>query len=78
MVEQFNQEVQFDPMFYHSLFDPETMLVIVHLVDVCIRWSATGVVKGRREEQLCSGISRVWIAIFGPMQVPVLDEESGM
>ena len=79
MCEAFNEEVQFDILYYHSTNDPlDAQILIMHLVDWCIRWSATGVVKSREENDLCTGISRVWIAIHGAMGTLVTDQETGL
>ena len=44
LAHQFNEEVQFDLMFYRSLLQPslggERGIPICHLIDCCIRWSA--------------------------------------
>ena len=75
----FNEEVQFDLLFYHSLIDePGKLRNIAHLVDCCIRWSATGECESKEEEELTRKISTIWISIFGPMETLTLDEEAGM
>ena len=71
----FNEEVQFDLLFYHSLVDqPDKLRNIAHLVDCCIRWSATGECETKEEEELTSKISAIWVSIFGPMETLTLDE----
>ena len=74
MVDRFN-EVQFDLMFYH---EGGVLVNIVHLIDVCIRWSATRIVETKEEEELTKAISDMWITIFGPMETLTQDEETGM
>jgi hypothetical protein len=79
IVEYFNQEVQFDLLFYHSLVDePTKRRNIMHLIDACVRWSAALESVSKEEIELTIRISTCWIAIFGPMQTLVLDEEGGM
>ena len=79
MVENFNEEVQFDLMFYESLIDKKRgRLPIIHLIDACIRWSTTAIVASREEEELTMGISRAWISTFGSMTTLVQDGETGM
>ena len=84
LTNNFNEEVQFDLLFYHSRMTggghqatPDTK-VIVHLVCSCIRWSAGCVVPNKEEETLMTAISRIWISIYGPMETLVMDEETGM
>ena len=49
----FNEEVQFDLMFYHSLLQPRRgNITILHLVDCCIRWDAACVLAGKEEDTL--------------------------
>ena len=80
LVTRFNEEVQFDLLFYHSLLapDPTASIPIAHLVDVCVRWGSTGLPGSKEEEALVQTISQIWINIFGPMETLVLDEETGM
>jgi hypothetical protein len=56
MVQEFNEEVQFDLMFYHSKMEPARNLICVaHLIDVCLRYSQTGVTS-KDEVSLCTCI----------------------
>ena len=72
-------EVQFDLLFYRSLLQPKRgLLPIIHLIDVCIRFSRCGIVPSKEEIDLTTGISTLWIAIFGAMQTLMLDEETAM
>ena len=78
LVLEFNEEVQFDLMFYTSLLEPARgSIPVAHLIDSCIRFSQTGTTR-RDEIALCTIIARTWIAIFGPMTTLTLDEETGM
>jgi hypothetical protein len=75
----FNEEVEFDLMFYQSLVEPRRgRLVIVHLVDCCIRWDVATVIANKEEDTILAAITMFWIAIFGPMGTLTLDEETGM
>ena len=51
---------------------------IIHLIDTCLRWSATQDSGGKTESILLEGISAIWISIHGPMKVLTLDQESSM
>jgi len=73
MVDRFNEEVQFDLMFYH---EGGVLANIVHLVDVCIRWSATRIVETKKME-LTKAVSDMWTTIFGPMET-LTQDETGM
>ena len=78
LVMEFNEEVQFDLLFYHSLLEPERgNIPIAHLIDACVRFSRTGVTR-KDEISLTTTIAALWISLFGPMGVLVLDEETGM
>jgi len=78
LITEFNVEVQFDLLFYHSLLEPKRGLItICHLICACIRWSATGLTT-KEEVELCKCISRIWISWAGPMGTLVTDVESGL
>ena len=75
----FNEDVQFDLLFYTSVLWPERgQLVIVHLVDTCVRYDVAVVVPNKTEDILCAAITIRWISLFGPMTKLTLDEETGM
>ena len=75
----FNEEVQFDLWFYHSLIDQsDKQRTIAHLLDVCIRYAANALAASKEEIELLTIISRAWIAVHGAMQVLTLDGETGM
>ena len=79
LITSFNAEVQLDLLFVHSRLQPARgLLVILHLVDAAIRWSAATVCASKEEEELCSKISQIWLAVHGPMEVLVSDEEGGL
>eukprot|EP00973_Karenia_brevis_P019732 2705599-Karenia_brevis.AAC.1 len=51
----FNEDAQFDLMFYRSILQPERdQLAIIDLVDACIRWDCTQVSPSREEDDLLS------------------------
>lgn len=76
---EFNHNVQFDLMFYTSLIEPDGgNRPIIHLIDACLRWSATKDSGGKSDEVLPDGISTTWIAVYGPMSVLTLDQESSL
>eukprot|EP00959_Pyramimonas_sp_CCMP1952_P365837 7661987-Pyramimonas_sp.AAC.1 len=69
LVTEFNFEVQMDLWFCHSLIDqPHVMRTIMHLIDVCIRWSANGLLKDKEETTLCTKISELWLSHHGAMR----------
>lgn len=73
----FHEEVQFDLLFYESILEPSLgRRPILHLIDACLRWSATKLLKDKHEKTLCDGISQIWISIFGPMGLLIMDGES--
>ena len=77
--EHFNDDVQFDLMFYTSVLEPARgQLTIIHLCDAAVRYSRAGFTATKDEMNLTKAISDLWIAFFGPMQTVVLDEEGGM
>merc|ERR1739841_358564 len=72
---EFNEEAQFDLLFYTSILEPDRgQRTICHLVDACLRWSATGETT-KEEIQLLTTIDKIWISIFGPMTILVTDNE---
>ena len=79
---QFNEEVQFDLLFYHSQLQPllncEKGIPIVHCIDCCIRWSACTVSPSRKTQDLLDCISGSWVDVFGNMKTLTLDQETGM
>ena len=79
IVHEFNEEVQFGLLFYHSQLEPKRgMLTVVHLCDCCTRFSRSGIVQSKDERTLCQVIAELWCSIFGPMTTLTLDQEAGM
>lgn len=63
----FNEEVQFDLMFYHGALEPGLRgahgIPIVHLIDCCIRWSARIRSQFGTTRDLSECISLAWVNI---------------
>ena len=77
--ERFNEDAQFDLLFYESLLEPSKgRQHILHVIDACLRWSATTIVPNKDETTLTTAISSLWISIYGPMHRLTLDEETTM
>ena len=78
----FNEEVQFDLLFYHSRLEPgfggANGVPIAHLIDCCIRWPACVASPSKTIWDLLNCISNGWVSVFGNMQTLTLDGESGM
>ena len=78
----FQEEVQFDLLFYRSALQPglggENGIPIVHLIDCCIRWSACIKSRSTTIRDLSDSMSIAWINAFGNMTVLTLDGDSGM
>ena len=65
LVEDFNVEAQMDLLFDHSLIEPSLgMLTLLHLIDVCIRWSACTMIQSKSESHITQAISAMWITKF--------------
>ena len=76
MVYDFNVEVQFDILFYKSILEPgRGLLNIVHLIDVCIRFTVARIVNSKEDIELTRAIAAAWIAYFGEMQSLVPDND---
>ena len=82
LAESFNEEVQFDLLFYKSLLQPtlggEKGIPICHLMGCCIRWSACTTSPTRNTANFLNCISNSWIMVFERMETLTLDGESGM
>ena len=78
----FNEEVQFEFVFYHSRFKfglgGAHGISVVHLIDCCIRWSACMRSQSKTTRELLGGISLAWVNVSGGMTTLVLDGEIGM
>ena len=81
LAEAFNQEVQFDLLFYRSLLQPtlggEQGIPICHLIGCCIRWSSFTMLLSRTTADLLNCISTSWVTIFGSMTILTLDGNQG-
>ena len=67
----FNQVVQWDIPFHRKL-------MVSHLLDEAIRWTAGSILNGKSAEGLISGINTNWIRHFGLMGVLIADGEKGL
>ena len=71
LAHDFNQVVQWDILFHRKL-------MVSHLLDEAIRWTAGSLLKGKTAEDLIAAIMTHWIRHFGPMKVLVADGEKGL
>ena len=82
LAELFNEEVQFDLLFYRSLLQPtlggEKGIPICHVIDCCARWSACTMAQSKSTIDLLNCISTSWVTLFGDMKTLTMDGESGM
>ena len=67
----FNEIVEWDILFYDDL-------MISHLCDQAIRWSAGGILPGRLANDIISNITTHWFRPYGPMRVLVTDQEAAL
>ena len=74
---QFQEEVQFDLLFYHSALEPNLGGVqgisIIHSMGCCIRWFVCINVPSELTSDLPEAISIGWINVFGNMKTLTLD-----
>lgn len=56
---KFNEVVSMDIKFYHGT-------PILHLIDVCTRYSVSSIVKNKKASTIIEEIFKNWISIFGP------------
>ena len=82
LITDFNIEVQMDLFFYHSLLEPKRGgpegIIVLHLIDAGIRFSATCAILNKDEVTLTTQIGKIWVSPFAPMKTMVQDQESGM
>ena len=67
----FNRIVQWDILFHRKL-------MVSHLLDEAIRWTAGSILKGKSAEDLISAIMTHRIRHFGPMGVLIADGKKGL
>ena len=67
----FNEAIQVDLLFVSNL-------IVLHIVDECIRWSSARVIKSKTVADILSGLLHGWFAIFGPPGVIVSDREGSL
>ena len=66
----FNSEVQLDLLFFKG--QP-----ILHVIDVCTRFTAVGLLTGRDTDTILTGFQKIWVSYFGPPEKLVGDQEGG-
>jgi len=71
LAEKFNEAVQWDILFYKKL-------MLSHLLDEAIRWSAVSVIPQKDAPALITAISQDWIRPFGGMKLLIADGEKGL
>ena len=68
---RFNQLVQCDLLFVRDK-------IVLHMIDVCTRYTATEVVTDRNTSALLSAFQVGWFKLFGPPKAVVVDQEGGL
>ena len=71
LAEKFNEAVQWDILFYKKM-------MLSHLLDEAIRWSAVSVLPQKDAPALITAISQDWIRPFGGMKLLIVDGEKGL
>ena len=59
---QFNEFVEFDLLVWNKV-------IIVNLVDCCIRWTETTIVPSKDTNDVLGAIKRSWVGRWGPQSV---------
>lgn len=81
LAQSFNEEVQFDLLFYRSLLQPtsggDKGIPVVHFIDCCIRWSACSMSPTRGTVDCLNCIYNSWVTIFGAMKTFTMDGKVG-
>ena len=65
---EFNVLVEVDLLFIESL-------VVLHMCDCCIRWSAGKIIASKQVSDILDGLVDAWFKIFGPPRTLVSDHE---
>eukprot|EP00959_Pyramimonas_sp_CCMP1952_P068012 1419461-Pyramimonas_sp.AAC.1 len=65
---RFNQVVQVDFFFIFQL-------TILHVLDEATRWTAVRAVPSREDGDVLPVFEDMWIAIFGPPRILIIDQE---
>ena len=68
---QFNQVIQYDLVSIEEA-------VIVHVIDVTIKWSMARVVPNRETATVLGCVTEHWFAMFGPPDVIEGDQEGAL
>lgn len=71
LAHDFNQVVRWDILFHWRL-------MISHLLDEAIWWTAGSILQGKSTEDLISAVASHWLRHFGPMKALVADGEKGI
>lgn len=71
IISDFNVEIECDLLFWKTN-------IILHMVDVCVRWSAAGVCQSRETADTLAALTHNWLRIFGPMTRLVSDHEGAL
>eukprot|EP00971_Amphidinium_carterae_P328596 6460551-Amphidinium_carterae.4 len=78
-VDQHNQEVQMDLLFFNSSVEPASeQKVILHMIDVATRYCRAVALASKGDRDICSSISSHWIMIHGAPRTLVVDSETAM
>ena len=67
----FNIAVELDLLFIGSL-------IVLHMVDTCIRWSAAKIIASKAAIHMLPAIVDIWFRLFGPPKVLISDHESAL
>ena len=68
---RFNEHVEADLLFYKDY-------IVFHLIDRCIRWHAGDEAENKTEDHLLELLDVVWLKLYGPMTVYIVDGERGI
>ncbi|CAE7308690.1 RE2, partial [Symbiodinium pilosum] len=75
LITGFNHEVEGDLMFVRHQGPMQAVFV---LTDRGVRWTAALHVPDKKTPTLLNALDQMWVAVFGPMSVFIMDGETGM
>ena len=75
MVIGFNIEVEGDLMFFRH---KGSQCILLVLTDRGVRWTAVAPIPNRSTSTILSALDKVWMAVFGPMQILIFDGEHAL
>ena len=52
--------------------------MVLHIIDACIRWSATEIIRSKTCADILPAIVRAWFRLYGPPKVIVTDQEGAL